>query len=724
MLQAVFRKRRHAIFIALCFVCIIGFSTFTPLERVADVRDVPSEKRRGDYTPSDIDYTALWNRTYGGFDSDRFYDLVLCDDGGYALTGVTQSFNSTDRNTWVIRTDNEGEPLWTKNIGYNGVTDEGYSIYQCMNGDFVISGSYSTVGGTNGFVTRIGDDGNVLWTYEIGLSSSYENFIDAIESSSGSIIAVGTTDAWGAGLDDVMVVSLSPIGEPVWIRTYGGVVDDLGRAIIESKDGGYAVLANTYSYSIGGSDFWLLRLDRDGNLLWSQVYGGGNEERGFDLIEYSAGGFVMVGQTRSFGDLAGDYYVVRVDADGGLVWDEYYVGSGEDYATGIIQSSRGGFAIIGMVDYIGLNPQARITRIQPDSTEIWSSFYGGADVDYGYGIIEVRPEEYVVGGTSRSYGSGDFDGWLFLVPGMPRLLTHLVDLFFEYGEYPYAELWVESTADIDSWWIDDTSVFDIVGNQESAFVYTMNPPDVGIYEIWVHVNNTAGYEEEDWFNIHVNDWTSPHWTTAPEDQTLEFGEQLRYQLNADDLAGLKEWSLTGSTQFVVDSNGEITSVQTPAVGEYSLEVSVIDNNYNTLSTTLHVSVQDTIAPQWDETPQDQTMTYGSPFVYDLNASDLSGILSWWVDNPEFCVEWKGCVRNLIPLAHGDHGVTVYVSDIHGNVLQGQFIVTVEYLDGITEPDGTPGILEIVVPFGGGVVATVAVAAAIYVVGRRKSAPSK
>ena len=724
MLQAVFRKRRHAILLALCFVCIIGFSTFTPLGRIADVRDFPLEKASERYTQSDIDYTALWNRTYGGFDADRLYDLVLCDDGGYALTGVTQSFNSTDRDTWVVRTDNEGEVLWTRNIGYAGITDEGHSVHQCVNGDFVISGVYSTVGGTNGFVIRMNDDGDVLWTYEIGLSSTFESFVDAIESSSGSIIAVGTTDAWGAGLDDVMVVSLSLIGEPVWIRTYGGVVDDLGKAVIESQDGGYAVLADTYSYSIGASDFWLLRLDRDGNLLWSQVYGGGSEERGYDLIEYTAGGFVMAGLTRSFGDPAGDYYVVRVDADGGLDWDEYYVGSGEDFATGIIQSSQGGFAIIGIVDYIGLNPQARITRIQPDSTEIWNSFYGGADVDYGYEIIEVRPEEYVVGGTSRSYGSGDFDGWLFLVPGMPKLLTYPGDLFFEYGGIPYADLEVESTADIDSWWIEDTSVFNIIGDQHAATIYTFSVPDVGIYDIVVHVNNTVGYEVVHWFFIHVNDWTSPHWTTPPEDQTVEFGDQFQYQLHADDLSGLDEWTLTGSSAFVIDPNGEISSTQPPAVGEYVLEVTVSDIHSNVLTTAIHVSVQDTTAPQWDETPQDRIMTYRSPFVYDLNASDLSEISSWWVDNPEFSVDWTGRVRNIVALATGDHGVTVYVSDIYGNVLQGQFLVTVEYLDGITEPDGTPAILEIVVPFGGGVVATVAVAAAIYVVGRRKSAPSK
>ncbi|MFW9807132.1 MAG: hypothetical protein ACFFFK_10430, partial [Candidatus Thorarchaeota archaeon] len=104
----VMARRCYVILLALCFVWIISFSAITPLERADEIESVPFGRIEQHSSLSDVDYSALWNRTYGGFDSDRLYDLVLCDDGGYALVGFTNSFDSVDRDTWVIRTDEAG----------------------------------------------------------------------------------------------------------------------------------------------------------------------------------------------------------------------------------------------------------------------------------------------------------------------------------------------------------------------------------------------------------------------------------------------------------------------------------------------------------------------------------------------------------------------------------------------------------------------------------------
>ncbi|MFW9812780.1 MAG: hypothetical protein ACFFF9_09995 [Candidatus Thorarchaeota archaeon] len=732
MFQGSFRKKGCRILVMLCLVWIIGFSAITPLTSVINLDGYSLNKIKQSYSLSDIDHSSLWNRTYGGFDSDRLYDLVLCDDGGYALVGYTNSFDSTDRDTWVIRTDDTGDVEWTQNLGYNSSNDQGNSIYQCENGDFVIAGYFETIGGINGFVTRIsGIDGELLWTYELGTDALADSFTEVIESSNGAIIAIGTTESWGAGFDDVVVVSLSPIGSPVWTRTYGGGNNDLGRSIVESREGGYAFLANTFSYGAGSSDFWLVRIDENGNSLWNSTFGGGLSDSGYDIIEYYPGGFVMAGQTRSFGDAQGDLYVVRSDSDGSLVWDQYYVGSGEDFATGIIEASRGGFTIVGISDYIGLNPQTRITRIQPNNTEVWSHWYGGSDVDYGYELVEVYPEEYVVGGTSRTYGSGDFDGWMFLVPGEPRLISSPLDQFIEFGESVGVSLWAESTAPIHMWWLEDTSVFDVakIGDNEGT-VYRIAPPNVGMYEIWVHVNNTAGHETEYIFWIYVDDTTAPSWSDYTAEHFLEFGDQFQYRPNAYDLSLLDDWFLTGSSYFTIDiGNGQITNVGTPPVGEYNLEIQVNDMYHNALFDSLQIIVQDTTAPTWDTALQDQSIDYGEDFVYDLDASDLAGLASWSVDNTEFSVDSEGRVRNLITLAPGLHAVTVSVTDVNGNILQGEFTVTVGDRPAATTQTTTtggqvtPGIFDSALPFVAGVGVTIAVVALVCAMGRRRT-PTK
>jgi hypothetical protein len=725
MFDSILTNKRLTILFASCFICIIGFSSIIALDIGVCVENTTIESIEQNHSLSAVDYSALWNRTYGGFDSDRLYDLVLCNDGGYALVGFTNSFDSIDRDTWVVRTDEMGEVQWTKNLGYSGTDDQGNSIFECENGDFVIAGTYTTVGGTNGFVVRVNNNGQLLWTYEIGLDAFSDGLIDVVESSSGAIIAIGTTDYWGAGLDDVIVVSLSPTGSPAWMRTYGGTNDDIGRSLVESKDGGYALLANTYSYGAGGADFWLIRIDGNGNALWNNTFGGGLGESGYDIIEYYPGGFVMAGQTRSFGDAQGDFYVVRADSDGSLVWDEYYVGSGEDFVTGVVEAYHGGFTIVGISDYIGGNPQTRITRIQSDNTEVWSYWYGGSDVDYGFELVEISPEEYVVGGTSRTYGAGDFDGWMFLVPGRPSLVDAPSDQFVEFGNSVAVSLYVESSAPIHMWWLDDTSVFDIakVGDYE-ATVYRIMPPDTGVYEIWVHVNNTAGHETEHIFWIYVDDTTAPSWSDFTAEHFLEYGDQFQYTPSVYDLSLLGDWFLTGSSYFTIDiGSGKITNVGTPPVGEYNLNIQVNDMYHNSLSDDLQIVVQDTVAPVWDQIPQDQEMIYGTQFVYDLNASDLAGLSSWWVDNQEFSVDSVGRVRNLVTLAPGDHTVTVYVSDNNDNILQTTFTIHVGS-PFITEPNGTPNIINSAILFGAGVIATTAVAAVVCTMSRRKPSGSK
>ncbi|MFW9796310.1 MAG: hypothetical protein ACFFE2_04665 [Candidatus Thorarchaeota archaeon] len=717
-------QRQYVILLSLCFIWIISFSAITPLERVDELECVPLEMFDQTHSFSAIDYSALWNSTYGGFDNDRLYDLIHCEDGGYAAVGSTESFGTTDRDTWVVRTDEDGTVLWTKNLGYNGSDDQGNSIYECLNGDFVIAGQYATAGGSNGYVVRVSGTGVLQWTYEIGISSSSETFRDIIEANNGVIIAIGQTDNWGAGLNDVLVVSVSPSGSPIWTRTYGGGNSDTGYSIVESTDGGYALLANTFSYGAGDADFWLVRIDGNGNPKWNQTYGGGFRESGYDIIQDTYGGYVMAGQTKSFGDPQGDFYVVRVNSDGTLVWDEFYVGSGEDFATGIVQAYRGGYAIVGISDYIGINPQTRITRIEPDNTETWSSWYGGSDVDYGYELVEIYPEEYVVAGTSRTYGAGNFDGWIFLIPGEPRLIDSPIDQFFEFGDIPSVELQVRSSSPLHTWWIEDTTVFDITRVGDSLYIYTLSTPDVGFYEIWVHVNNTAGHEKEHIFWIYVDDTTAPHWTDFTAVHTLEFGDQFQYTPQVADLSLLGDWFLTGSSYFTIDiSRGEITNSGSPLVGEYNLEIQVNDMYHNSLFDDLQIVVQDTVAPVWDQTPQDQEMIYGTQFVYDLNASDLAGLSSWWVDNQEFSVDSVGRVRNLVTLAPGDHTVTVYVSDNNDNIQHATFTIHVGS-PFITEPSGTPSIIDSAILFGAGVIATTAVAAVVCALGRRKPSGSK
>ena len=688
------------------------------------------------YTESAVDYSALWNYSYGGTDIDGFYGMTVCRDGGFAVAGMTESLGIDSRDSWVIRTDSSGHVLWTTLLTGNATWDTGYAITECANGDFIIAGASNPASDASARVDRINANGEQIWTTLIG-EPGLDVLYDIIETSAGTILAVGTTESFGAVNEDVLILHLAPNGGVLWYRHYGGAQQDYAKSVIECSDGNFAILGNTRSFGGGNVDFWLLKIDVNGNLLVDETYGGTGSDYSGEIVEYSGGGYLMVGTAASLGDPSGDLWAIMVDEMGIEIWNETYPGGGTDRAYSVTEATRGGFAIAGTADLFSGYDQVRVTRIENDGTEIWTDFYGGVLAESPEKIVEVYPEEFAVAGYTYSYGAGDWDAWLFLIPGMPRLIDPPDEQHFEYGSSPIVEIMVESSALIDTWWLGGTqTAFDIVQVGDSGHVYSTfssAPIPVGFYEIRVHVNNSAGQETEHIFNIYIDDTTEPTWSDFTENYIMEFGDQFQYTPTAYDLSLLDEWFLTGSAYFTIDSGtGEITNVGTPPVGEYNLEIQVNDMYHNSLTDSLQISVQDTTAPEWDTAPEDQTIDYGTNFVYDLDASDLAGIASWSVDSTEFSIDSQGRVRNLIALAPGEHSITVHVSDVNGNVLSGSFTVLVGNPPTVTGTETTTdtgatlpsgSIIDSAIPFAVGVVATLAVVTVICLIGRRKP-PSK
>ncbi|MHA2353157.1 MAG: hypothetical protein ACXABX_08570, partial [Candidatus Thorarchaeota archaeon] len=273
MFQTRIRHKRFVMFLAMCFVWILIFSTVAPLENVGEVQKIAPERIMESHTQSAIDFSALWNRTYGGFDQDRFYGLTQCEDGGYAFVGYAQSYG-TDEDLWVVRTDSNGDVLWTTVLSEAAGHDIGREIIECENGDLVVVGYSYPTGDNHARIDRIDADGNVVWSKLIGEVPTQDFFEAVVESESGCLLAVGRTESWGAGGNDVLAVCFAPNGNEIWIRTYGGAADDSGISVVECASGGYAILGETTSFGDGSYDFWLLRIDNDGNLMWDETYGG------------------------------------------------------------------------------------------------------------------------------------------------------------------------------------------------------------------------------------------------------------------------------------------------------------------------------------------------------------------------------------------------------------------------------------------------------------------
>ena len=132
-----------------------------------------------------------------------------------------------------------------------------------------------------------------------------------------------------------------------WARSYGGVRNDEAWTVQPTSDGGYVIGVYTWSFAAGDDDYWVLKLGEDGTVLWQRSYGGQDEDAADLIYETSDGGYVVAGFTASYGAGAMDMWLLKLGADGSVQWQKSYGGHGEDEAVGIEQTSDGGYVMAG-----------------------------------------------------------------------------------------------------------------------------------------------------------------------------------------------------------------------------------------------------------------------------------------------------------------------------------------------------------------------------------------
>jgi hypothetical protein len=171
------------------------------------------------------------------------------------------------------------------------------------------------------------DEGNVCapastFAKTIG-GSNLDGALSIIQSSDGGYAVAGYTESFGAGDADFYVVKLDSSGNVIWTKTIGGSnYEDFAWSIIQSSDGGYAVVGETYSFGVGGSDFYVVKLDSSGNVQWTKTIGGSSWDDSYSIIQSSDGGYAVAGDTLSFGAGGEDFYVVKMDANGNVCFSQ------------------------------------------------------------------------------------------------------------------------------------------------------------------------------------------------------------------------------------------------------------------------------------------------------------------------------------------------------------------------------------------------------------------
>jgi len=207
-----------------------------------------------------------WTKTLGGKKEDIGTSLTQTFDGGYAIAGATKSFSAGEDDVYVVKLDANGNLQWTKTIGGPG-NEMGFSLIQTSDGGYAITGATNSFGAGKGdvYVVKLDASGNLQWTKTIGGKEEDVGF-SLIQTSDGGYAIAGLTTSFGAGKDDVYVVKLDANGKSQWTKTIGAKNGYLIKSsIIQASDGSYFIAGTTRSFGAGGTDVYFIKLDKNGN---------------------------------------------------------------------------------------------------------------------------------------------------------------------------------------------------------------------------------------------------------------------------------------------------------------------------------------------------------------------------------------------------------------------------------------------------------------------------
>ncbi len=355
---------------------------------------------------------TLWTKTYGGSNDDSGRSIQVTKDGGCIIVGHTGSVNN-DFDVYCIKTDRYGDTLWTRTYG-GPDWDTGSSIEQCSDRGYIITGytKSSGAGSNDVLLIKIDSLGNLEWTKTYG-GPNEDGASSVQQTMDGGYIITGETMSFGAQDYDVSIIKTDSVGNLLWLKTIGGSDCDGSQAIIQTYDGGYAIIGDTKSYGRGWHDVYLIKTDIQGDTLWTRTYGGTNFDYGESIQQTKDRGFIIAGWTRSFGSGMTDVYLIKTDRYGDTLWTRAYGGIDHDFGFSVVENYDGGYLIVGDTKSFGSGwYDVYVIKTDRYGDTLWTKTVGGIEPDEGFSIDRTFDGGYIIVGNSRSFGSGNDDVYL------------------------------------------------------------------------------------------------------------------------------------------------------------------------------------------------------------------------------------------------------------------------------------------------------------------------
>ena len=348
-------------------------------------------------------YGQTWEKTYGSPGYDIGYSVIQSADGGYVITGsITVDTLTNSQTICLIKTDSNGDTLWVKR--YEEENSQGFCVQQTTDGGYVISGSKtydSFVNSQIGYLIKTDLNGDTLWTKTY---SEFTSLLSVQQTTDGGYIIAG------GGANAFFVCSKTDLnGDTLWTKNYGGY------SIQQTADGGYIIV-----------DSSLIKIDSNGNLLWSKPYRDGAS--GYSVQQTIDGGYIVTGTSPT------EFYLHKTDSNGDTLWTKTY--SGGAWGCSVQQTIDGGYIVTGPTEFFTGIPDVYLLKTDSNGVFLWNKTFGVNSSAVSYSVQQTSDGGFVITG-SKKVSPTNVDVYLIKTDGSGNVLwTNNTELNSKIYLYP------------------------------------------------------------------------------------------------------------------------------------------------------------------------------------------------------------------------------------------------------------------------------------------------
>jgi len=347
----------------------------------------------------------------GGVENDRGVTVRETADGGFIVVGVNQSTGSGGEDIYLVRLDAEAKVRWESVFGGPG-DDDGWSVLETASGGYLVAG-FTNSEGKGGFdclLAATDEKGARLWSKTYGGSESDRCW--AMAEADGGWVLAGETASSGSGERDCYVIRTDAQGDEVWARSFGGARDDRCFSVAAADDGGFVIAGQTYSYGAGDRDAWILKVDENGKFLWNVTQGGEASDVAHSVVSDASGAFLVTGYTTSLAESPDDPMLLKIAGDGTVVWSRILPMEGHN------RTITGALAPDGEICLTGFSTSghpstgaAIVVKVDSDGRQLWSTSVlpTTSGQTFGYGVTATADGGCAVTGHTTVGSAGGLD---------------------------------------------------------------------------------------------------------------------------------------------------------------------------------------------------------------------------------------------------------------------------------------------------------------------------